>query len=220
MVRFMNADEAVACIRDNSTVMSGGFGPVGNPFTLLDALCRSPVSGLTWISNSLGEPKDAFGKFVRTGKIKSAKGSIFNRNPEAIRMFREGKMDIEVMPMGNFVEKIRAGGAGLGGFYSPVGVGTIYEEGREKRVINGREYLLEYPFTADFALIYATKADRLGNLVYAKTTKNFNPIMATAAKITIAEVEEVVETGGIDPEEIMTPFVYVDIIVPKRELQR
>jgi len=196
--------------------MIGGFGLVGSPERLIAALAeREDVTDLTIIGNDLGSPNIGVGVLLLQGKIKKAIGSFFTPNPDAAKFYREGKLEVELLPQGNFAEAIRAAGAGLGGFLTPVGVGTELAKGRRVIEVGGREYLLQEPLAADFAFIRAKKADMLGNLVYSKSARNFNPIMATAAKVVIAEVDEIVETGQLSPEEIITPFIYIDIIVKR-----
>jgi len=223
-------DEAVADIEDGATIMVGGFGTVVSmPSLLLVALAKKGVKNLTTVSNSTGFGPDVWvlqgAKFpedmdilVRNGQIKKAivsapVSALYVNNFE--KLLREGKVEIEMVPQGTLAERIRAAKAGLGGIYVPTGVGTFVEEGKEKRVINGREYILELPIKADFALIHAYKGDRWGNLVYRGTSRTFNPTMAGAARVTIAEVDEIVELGELDPETIVTPGVYVDRVVAR-----
>jgi 3-oxoacid CoA-transferase A subunit len=213
--------EPAAAIRtvlfDGAMVMVGGFGLVGKPLTLVSALNESPFAALTVVSNNLGEPGRYLGRTLQLGKIRSAVGSFFTSNPDAVRAHAEGRLQVRLLPQGTFSEAIRAGGAGLGGFYTPTGVGTLLAEGREVRQLGGRSFLFQEPLTADVALIRAHRADRLGNLVYRATARNFNPLMATAARKVVAEVDEVVEVGELDPEQIATPHLYVDHLVLARE---
>lgn len=212
------AEEAIAAtVRDGMTLMVGGFGLVGAPLTLIRALNASPWKGLTIISNNLGEPGKALGEAFRRGKVRRAIGSYFTSNPEVAEAYAQGKIEITLLPQGTFSEAIRAGGAGLGGFYTPTGVGTLLAEGKEVREFGGKFYLLEEPLRADVALVRAHKADKLGNLVYYKTARNFNPMMATAATAVIAEVDEIVEVGRLDPEAICTSHIYVDCLVLAEE---
>lgn len=213
----MDAKEAVENIKDNFRLMIGGFGLVGSPETLIDALCEKDVKGLTIIGNDLGAPNLGMGKVLLQGKIKKAIGSYFSFNSDAVKYHREGKLDIELIPQGSYAEAIRAAGVGLGPFYTPTGVGTVYSDKKEVRNFNGSEYVLEEPLHADVALIRAHKADRLGNLIYKNAGRNFNPLMAMAADLTIVDVDEVVDVGELDPNEIITPFIFVDIIVPRKE---
>lgn len=215
MVKMMTAKEAVAQVKSGSSIMIGGFGRVGTPEQLIEALIEHDVAELTIIGNDLGSAGVGIGAVLLQGKIRKAVGSFFTPNPDAARYVREGKLEIQLMPQGNYAEAIRAAGAGLGGFLSPVGVNT--ELAKEHRIIelNGEEYLLTEPIHADYAFLRAQKADKLGNLVYSKSARNFNPIMATAASVCIVEVDEIVEVGELDPEEIVTPFLYVDVIVKR-----
>lgn len=209
----IQADQAVRLIKDGDVLMVGGFGLTGSPLALIDALCRTPVKNLTIISNNMGEPGKGLGKLVLAKKVRKAIGSFFTSNPDVIRSYQSGEVELELLPQGTLAEAIRAGGAGLGGIYVKAGVGTELAKGKETRVINGQTYLFQPSLTADVALIKAYRADRLGNLVYRKSARNFNPLMAMAAKLVIAEVEEVVEVGGLSPEEIVTPHLFVDYFV-------
>ncbi|HUK66809.1 MAG TPA: CoA transferase subunit A [Anaeromyxobacteraceae bacterium] len=202
---------------DGATVMVGGFGLIGNPLTLVSALNASARRGLTIVSNNLGEPGRYLGQTLALGKVSRAIGSYFTTNPDVARAKAEGRLEVTLLPQGTLAEAIRAGGAGLGGFYTPTGAGTLLAQGREVRELKGRLFLFQEPLTADVALVRAHRADRLGNLVYYKTARNFNPLMATAAKVVIAEVDEVVEVGELDPERIITPHLYVDHLVLAEE---
>jgi len=213
MAEVMTAREAVSRITSGSTIMVGGFGRVGSPETLLEALACHDADALTIICNDLGSHNEGIGVVLLQNKIKKAIGSFFTPNPDAAKYYREGKIEIELIPQGNFAEAIRAAGAGLGGFLTPVGVGTELARGHELITVNGKEYILQEPIKADYAFVRAKKADKHGNLVYSKAARNFNPIMATAAKICIAEVDAIVEAGELSPEQIVTPFLYVDILV-------
>jgi len=213
MSKLKRVEEVLPFIRSGSTLMVGGFGLVGAPLTLIKALEGHDARDLTIISNNIGEPGRGLGKLLRDGKIKKAIGSYFTSNPEVGELYNQGKLEVELVPQGTLAERIRAGGAGLGGFYTRTGVGTLLENGKERREMNGATYVLEYPLRADVALIRAHKADELGNLVYYKTARNFNPIMASAADLVIAEVDEIVPTGSLDPERIVTPHLFVDYIV-------
>ena len=194
--------------------MVGGFGNVGNPKNLIDAIAQGDAANLTVIANDLGTLNVGLGRWVATNKIRKAIGSYFTYNPEVAQKYRQGLIDLQLMPQGTFAEAIRAGGVGIGGFYTRVGLGTELTHGLETRWIDGQEYVFAESLKADFALIHARRADELGNLVYEKTARNFNPIMAMAARFTIAEVEEIVPAGRLSPEEIVTPFVFVDALVP------
>lgn len=213
MVKVYDPKQAIAEIKDGMTIMVGGFGLIGCPLVLIRALEESALKDLTIISNNLGEPGKGLGRVLLNGQVKKAIGSFFTSNPDVIRYANEGRLEVELKPQGTLSEAIRAGGAGIPAFYTPSGVGTELAEGKESRLFHGQEYLLEEALTADVALIKAYRADMLGNLVYNKTARNFNPMMATAAKTTIVEVEEIVPVGGICPESIITPSLYVDILV-------
>lgn len=209
--------DAVAAIRSGDTIMVGGFGLVGAPLTLIDALVdASDADELTIVSNNIGEPGRGLGKLLRQGRIKRGISSYFTSNPEAVAAVNAGEIEATLLPQGTFAEAIRAGGAGIAGFYTPVGAGTVLAEGKEERLFDGVPHVLERPLRADVALVYAARADRLGNLWYRGTARNFNPLMATAARITIAEVGEVLPVGAIEPESIHTPHLYVDELVLSR----
>ena len=203
-------DEAV---RDGMTLMVGGFGLVGAPLTLIRALNASDRKDLTIISNNLGEPGKGLGETLRLGKVRRAIGSFFTSNPEVAEARDRGDLEVTLLPQGTLSEAMRAGGAGLGGFYTPTGVGTLLAEGKEVRELNGKRYVFQEPIRSDVALVRAHRADRLGNLVYYKTARNFNPMMATAADVVIAEVDTVVDVGQIDPEAVVTPHLFVDFLV-------
>ena len=211
----VSAQEAVKCIKSGDSVMVGGFNYGGIPYTLTDALYDQGTDQLTLISNDTIYEFCGQGKLVASGRCKKVIASHVGLNKTTGRLFHEGKMELELFPQGTYVEKIRAGGAGLGGFLTPTGVGTVVEEGKEVIEINGKKYILELPLTADVALVRAFRADRMGNLTYTGTNKNFNPTMATAAKIVIAEVDEVVNVGELDPDNIVTQGVLVDMLVLK-----
>ena len=206
---FANADEAVADIQDGATIMVGGFGLCGIPENLIRALVKKGVKNLNTISNNVGVDEFGLGLMLYAGQIRSHKGSYVGENKLLEEMVLTGRIDLELIPQGTFAERIRAGGAGIPAFYTPAGYGTVVAEGKETREFDGRPYVLEHALKADFALIKAWKGDRWGNLVYRKTARNFNPMMATAAKVTIAEVEHLVEPGEIDPDLVHTPSVYV-----------
>ncbi len=208
------AIEAVQRIRSGDRVMVGGFGLVGAPLTLIDALVEhSDATDLTIVSNNIGEPGRGLGLLLRQGRIRRGISSYFTSNPEAVAAVNAGTVEATLLPQGTFAEAIRAAGAGLGGFYTPVGAGTLLAEGKEERVIDGVLHVLEPPIRADVALVHAARADTLGNLWYRRTAQNFNPLMATAATLTIAEAAEIVEVGELEPESVMTPHVYVDLLV-------
>jgi 3-oxoacid CoA-transferase A subunit len=227
---FSSCDEAVVGIFDGATVMVGGFGSFGGlPINLIIALSRQGAKNLTVIANMGGvgfelskrikpEGYQDLGILFEGGQVKKFIGSVpalggMPPTSPLEKLYNEGKVEIEVVPQGTLAERIRCGAGGLGGFYTPVGVGTVVEKGKEKKVIKGKEYILELPLTADFALIKAHKADTMGNLVYRKTARCFNPVMATAARTTIVEVDKLVQVGQLDPEVIVTPHIYVHRIV-------
>jgi 3-oxoacid CoA-transferase len=203
-------------VPSGSMVMVGGFGLVGSPVHLLEALASSDVRDLTVISNNLGEPGLALGALLRNGQIRHAIGSYFTSNPEVVRAVQEGQLMAELLPQGTLVEAMRAGGAGLGGFFTPTAAGTALAGGRETRTIDGVPQVFQPALRADVALIKAERADALGNLTYRMTARNFNPLMATAARRVIAEVEEIVPVGALAPEEVVTPHLYVDHLVLTR----
>ncbi|MFF3500617.1 3-oxoacid CoA-transferase subunit A [Streptomyces sp. NPDC003247] len=210
-----HADEAVAGIEDGSTVLVGGFGMAGMPVDLIDALIRQGAKDLTVVSNNAGNGDTGLAALLAEGRVRKVICS-FPRQADSYvfdGLYRAGRIELEVVPQGNLAERIRAAGAGIGAFYCPTGVGTLLAEGKETRVIDGRTYVLEYPIRGDVALIGAHRADRMGNLVYRKTARNFGPVMATAAATVIAQVREIVETGTIDPETVVTPSIYVDRVV-------
>lgn len=215
--RIEKVEEVIEEVKTGDTIMVGGFGLIGSPLTLIDALIEHNATDLTVISNNVGEAGEGLGLLLRQGKIKKAIGSYFTSNREAVQHYNESKLEIELLPQGTMSEAIRAGGAGIGGFYTKTAVGTELAKGKETKVIDGEVYLFEKALKADVALVKAFKADQKGNLVYYKTARNFNPNMATAAKFVIAEVDELVEEGQLSPEEIVTPHLYVDAIV-KSEL--
>jgi 3-oxoacid CoA-transferase subunit A len=217
---FPNAEAAIADVYDGATIMVGGFGLCGIPATLIEALYAKDVGELTVISNNAGVDGYGLGLWLETRKIKRMIGSYVGENRLFEELVLKGELDLELVPQGTFAERIRAGGAGIPAFYTPVGVRTIVAEGKELREFNGRQYLLEHALQADFALIKAWKGDRWGNLIYRKTARNFNPMMATAAKVTIAEVEELVELGDLLPDSVMTPGNYVTRIIQSRPLEK
>ena len=213
MKEIITAEEAINKIQSGSSIMVGGFGLVGCPIKLVKSLAKSTLKELTIISNNLGEAGEGLGRLVLNKQVKKAIGSYFTSNIDVVEAYQKGEIEIELLPQGTMSEAIRAGGAGIGGFYTPVSVGTMLAQGKETKRISNKDYVLQEPIKADFALIKAKRADRLGNLVYRKSSRNFNPVMATAAKITIAEVDEVVDVGDLHPEEIVTPHLYVDYLV-------
>jgi 3-oxoacid CoA-transferase subunit A len=208
-----SADEAVADIRDGATIMVSGFGLCGNPENLIAALHRKGVKDLTLVSNNCGTTELGLGVLLQARQIRKIVASYVGENKEFERQYLSGEIEVELVPQGTLAERIRAGGAGIGGFYTPTGVGTKVAEGKETRVIAGRSYLLELPLLADFALVYAWKADSWGNLAYRETTRNFGPMMCAAAKVTIAEAPNVVAAGELDPDLVHTPGIYVKRVV-------
>ncbi|WP_026974170.1 CoA transferase subunit A [Alicyclobacillus contaminans] len=213
--KIVSKEQAIATMHDGAVVMVGGFGQVGTPLVLIDEVLRQGYRDLTVISNNVGEPGKGLSRLLENGQLKKAIGSYFTSNRTVGEYVLAGKLSVELVPQGTFVERIRAGGAGIGGFYTRSSAGTLIGEGKETREINGELYVLEQPLTADFALIRAHRADKLGNLVYRKTARNFNPVMATAAKTVIVEVDEIVEPGELDAEAIVTPHLFVDYIVER-----
>jgi len=208
-----NAEAAVALVPDGATIMMGGFGLCGIPENLIRALHGRGTKGLTVISNNAGVDEFGIGMLLRSRQVRKMVSTYVGENKEFERQFLSGELEVELVPQGTFAERIRAGGAGIGGFFTPTGYGTLAVEGKETRVIGGKPYVLEPPLRADFAFVKAWKGDRVGNLVYRRTARNFNPVMATAARVTIAEVEELVEPGQIDPDHVITPGIFVRHII-------
>ncbi len=208
-----SADRAVADVQDGASIMVGGFGLSGNPENLIAALHRKGVKDLTVISNNCGTTELGLGILLQAKQLRKIVASYVGENKEFERQYLNGEIEVELIPQGTLAERIRAGGAGIGGFYTPTGVGTQVAEGKETRVIAGREYLLEMPLRADFSFVHAWKADPWGNLVFRMSARNFNPVMATAAKVTIAEAERVVALGEIGPDEVHVPSIYVTRLV-------
>lgn len=206
---------ALAGVKDGSTVLVGGFGTAGLPFALTEGLIAQGAKDLTIVCNNAGNGDTGLAALLKTGRVRKILCSFPRQADSWVfdGLYRAGKIELEVVPQGNLAERIRAAGAGIGAFYSPTGYGTLLAEGKETRRIHGRDYVLEYPIHADVALIRAYKADRWGNLVYRKTARNFGPIMATAAKLTIAEVAEIVELGALEPEAVATPGIFVSRVV-------
>jgi 3-oxoadipate CoA-transferase, alpha subunit len=212
---LQTTDEAVAGIEDGSTVLVGGFGLAGMPFDLIDALIRQGAKDLTIVSNNAGNGEVGLAALLQAGQVRKVICS-FPRQVDSYvfdGLYREGKIELEVVPQGNLAERMRAAGAGIGAFFCPTAVGTPLADGKETREIDGRTYVLEYPIKGDYAFIAAYQADTIGNLVYRKTARNFGPVMATAARTTIAQVAEVVPVGTLDPEAVVTPSIFVDRIV-------
>ncbi len=217
---YPSADDAIRDIPDGATVMVGGFGLCGNPEHLIAALNRKGVKNLTVISNNCGTTELGLGVLLKARQIRKMIASYVGENKEFERQFLGGELEVELNPQGTLAERIRAGAAGIGGFYTATGVGTQIAQGKETRVIAGREYLLEMPLRGDFALVHAWKADKWGNLVFRKTAANFNPMMCAAAKVCIVEAEHIVEVGELDPDQIHVPSIYVKRIVQARGLKK
>jgi acetate CoA/acetoacetate CoA-transferase alpha subunit len=212
MPKILSIPEAVAKVQSGNTVMIGGFMTCGAPVNLIAELARRGVHDLTLISNDTGVQGDGVGMLISADAVTKLIASHIGTNPETGRRMIDGRLSVELVPQGTLAERIRCGGAGLGGVLTPTGVGTIAAEGKQEFVIDGRAYLLETPLRADIALIKAWKADRRGNLVYRRSARNFNPVMAMAADLVIAEVEEIVEVGELDPDQSMTPGIFVDVL--------
>lgn len=210
---FEDADAAVADIPDGATIAVGGFGLCGNPENLIRALHRKGVKDLSIISNNCGVDGEGLGILLEAGQVRRITASYVGENKHFEQLYLSGELEVDLMPQGSLAEAMRAGGAGIPAFYTPAGVGTLRAEGRETRVIDGREYLLERGITADFALVKAFRGDTYGNLVYRRTARNFNPMVATCGRTTIAEVEELVAPGAIDPDAVHTPGIFVKRIL-------
>jgi len=213
---------AVADVFDGATVMIGGFGTAGMPGELIDALIERGASDLTIVNNNAGNGETGLAALLKARRVKKIICSFPRQTDSHVfdALYRAGEIELELVPQGNLAARIQAGGAGFGAFFTPTGYGTLLAEGKETRNIGGRNYILEYPIRADFALIKADRGDRWGNLVYRKTARNFGPIMATAAQCTIAQVREIVPLGSLDPEAIVTPGIFVRRVVPIRVAQR
>ncbi|MCY9006865.1 CoA transferase subunit A [Peribacillus frigoritolerans] len=214
--KIVTLEEALEHISDGCTLMYGGFGGVGTPPTLVQGILDKGVKELTLIGNDTGFPDIGIGRLVTAERAKKVIASHIGSNPNAGRLMTEGKLQVEFSPQGTLAERIRAGGVGLGGIFVDVGIGTIAEEGKNKIKIEGKEYLVETALTAEVSIVHAKKADSLGNLVYDKTACNFNPLVAMAGAFTIAEVDEIVPAGELDPECIATPGIYVDMVIPTK----
>lgn len=217
---FSDFLEAIEGIQDGMTLMVGGFGLCGIPENLIKALAEKGVKNLTIISNNCGVDEWGLGLLLRNKQIKKIIASYVGENKEFERQLLNGEIEVELTPQGTLAEKIRAGGAGIPAFYTPAGVGTPIAEGKETRIFNNREYLLEESLTSDFSLVRACRADKMGNLVYRKTARNFNSMMAAAGRTTIAEVEEIVETGELDPNIIHSPGIYIQSLIQGTQEKR
>lgn len=217
---FSSLEAAVADVTDGATVMIGGFGNAGMPSQLIDALIAQGARELTIVNNNAGNGDTGLAALLKAGRVRKIICSFPRQSDSHVfdALYRAGKIELELTPQGNLAERIRAAGAGIGGFFSPTGYGTLLAEGKETRLINGRNYVLESPIHADFALIKAHQGDRWGNLVYRKTARNFGPIMAMAARCTIAQVTQVVALGDLDPELIVTPGIFVQRVVAQGAL--
>lgn len=213
MDKFITIDEAVSKIKDGMSIMIGGFLAGGTPEKLVDAIVKAGIKDLTIIGNDTGFPDKGIGKLVVSGQVKRVIVSHIGTNPTTSELMNAGKMEVTFVPQGTLAEQVRAGGAGLGGVLTSTGLGTIVAEGKEVITVDGKEYLLEKPIRADVALILANKADKMGNLFYKGTSQNFNPLMAMAADLVIAQVEEVVEVGEIEMEDVRTSYIFVDYMV-------
>ncbi|MGG1518816.1 CoA transferase subunit A [Paenibacillus oryzisoli] len=209
-------EEALSMINDGCTLMYGGFGGIGNPPTLIDGLMAKGVKDLTIIGNDTGFPHIGIGRLVTAGRVKKVIASHIGSNPFAGQKMEDGSMEVEFFPQGTLAEKIRAGGVGLGGIVLDVGVGTMMVEGRQTVVLDGKTYIVEPALTADVAIVHASKADPYGNLVYDKSGRNMNPLVAMAGRFTIAEADEIVPLAELDPESIVTPGIFVDMVIPSK----
>jgi 3-oxoacid CoA-transferase subunit A len=217
---FASADEAVADIPDGCTLMSGGFGLSGNPENLIKALHEKNVKGLTIISNNCGTTELGLGILLANKQVKKMVSSYVGENKIFEKQFLSGELEVELNPQGTLAERIRAGGCGIGGFFTPTGAGTPLAEGKETRMIDGRLHVLETPLKADFAIVRAWKADRWGNLVFRKTARNFSPMMCMAAKVTIVEAEHLVDAGELDGDAVHVPSIFVHRIIQSKNLQK
>jgi len=215
-----NADEAIRDMQDGAVIMSGGFGLSGNPENLIAAIHRKGVKNLTVISNNCGTTDKGLGVLLQSRQVRKMIASYVGENKEFERQFLAGELEVELNPQGTLAERIRVGGAGLGGFFTPTGAGTQIAQGKESRVIEGREMIFEKPLKADYAIVRAWKGDRWGNLVFRKTARNFSPMMCTAARITIAEVEHLVDIGELDGDQIHVPSIYVKRIFQGSNYQK
>ncbi|MBD8005359.1 CoA transferase subunit A [Bacillus norwichensis] len=213
MAKVRSVQEAVKYIKSGSTLMVGGFGGIGNPPTLIKTILERDINELTLICNDAGFPHIGIGQLVTEGRAAKLVASHIGSNPNAGKFMHEEKLNIEFSPQGTLVERIRAGGVGLGGILTDIGVDGLVAEGKETVVVEGKTFLIEKPLTADVSIVYAKKADEFGNLIFDKSARNTNPLVAMAGKITIAEADEIVPVGELDPEEVVTPGAFVDIVV-------
>ena len=217
---FASADEAVRDIPDGATLMSGGFGLCGNPENLIAALHRKGTQGLTIISNNCGTTELGLGVLLKANQVKKIVASYVGENKVFEQLMLSGKLEVELNPQGTLAERIRAGGCGIGGFFTPSGAGTELAKGKETRMIDGRLHVLETPLKADFTIVRAWKADTWGNLVFNKTARNFSPMMCMAGKVTIVEAEHIVAAGEIDPDQVHLPGIFVQRIIQSKDLQK
>jgi acetate CoA/acetoacetate CoA-transferase alpha subunit len=215
--KVISIQEAVDMIHDGMTIMVGGFLGCKNPFKLVDALVEKGVKDITLIANDTAFPEVGIGKLIVNKQVKKLIASHIGTNRETGNQMNSGELEVELVPQGTLAERIRAAGAGLGGVLTPTGIGTVVAEGKRIIEVDGKEYLLEKPLRADVALIVGAKVDKKGNVRYAKATRNFNPLMATAADLVIVEADEIVEVGELDPDDVMTPGIFVDYIVGGNE---
>ena len=215
MLQIISAAQAAGMLKDSDVLMIGGFLGNGSPHAIIEAMLQTPLKDLTIIANDTAYPDNGIGKLVMVDKVKKLIASHIGTNPGTGQRMNSGAMDVQLVPQGTLAERIRSAGAGLGGFLTPTGVGTSVQEGKQILTIDGKDYLLELPLFARVALLKAKKGDKAGNLVYGKSGRNFNPLMASAAEIVIAEVEEIVETGALDPDQVHTPGIFVDYLVQK-----
>ncbi|MEW5550805.1 CoA transferase subunit A [Peribacillus frigoritolerans] len=220
MKKVIEASEVRNLVKSGDKLLVGGFGLSGSPLTIIDELLETDISDLTVVSNNLGEDSLGLHKLFVQGKIKKIIGSFFTTNKPAVTAWQKGELEIDLIPQGTLAEAIRAGGAGIGGFYTKTAVGTELVAGKEEREIDGERYIFEKAIKGDVSLVRAAKADKLGNLIYHTTARNFNPMVATAGKVVIAEVDEIVEVGEIDPEYIVTPHAYVDYIIESKYVKK
>ncbi len=217
---YSDADSALHDFTDGVTVLCGGFGLSGNPENLISAVHHRGTRGLTVVSNNCGTTEHGLGVLLKSKQIKKMVSSYVGENKEFERQFLSGELEVELVPQGTLAERLRAGGAGIGGFFTPTGFGTVVAEGKETRIIDGKGYVLEAPIRGDFAFVKAWKGDTWGNLVFRKTARNFNPLCAMAGKITIAEVEELVPVGTLDPDSVHLPSIYVQRIFQGKNYQK
>jgi 3-oxoacid CoA-transferase subunit A len=215
-----SAEEAVRDIQDGAVVMSGGFGLCGNPENLIEALHKKGVKSLTIISNNCGTTEQGLGILLANKQVKKMVSSYVGENKNFEQQYLSGELEVELNPQGTLAERIRAGGCGIGGFFTPTGAGTLLTEGKETRMIDGRLHVLEAPLKADFAIIHAWKADKWGNLVFRKTARNFSPMMCMAAEVTIVEAEEIVNPGELDGDLIHIPSIFVHRIIQAQNLKK